>query len=161
MSCGIFFSRLYFFHFHCANSLVSNLNLSDVHSHHLESIFSSYLVFVFIFNAGFHKGQVIRLQVWHCALIFSSSKQILVNLLLYLCPHANPHHEQNVSHEMHLQHQSASVSLSLAFSCAICMANCNGFILGQSVLYTLFGLFSISLISFSIFLLYSASFFLI
>lgn len=124
-------------------------------------MFSSYWAFVFIFNVGFQNGHVILLHVWHCALMFYFSKHMFPNLLLYLCHHASHPHSHNVPQLIHLPLPFSSVSLSLLFSCANCIANCNGFILGQAHLYTFGGLFSISLISFIIFLWYSSSFFLI
>lgn len=124
-------------------------------------MFSSYLALVFIFNVGFQNGHVILLHVWHCALMFSFSKQIFPNLLLYLCHHANHPHSHNVSQLIHLPLPFSSVSLSLLFSCANCIANWRGFILGHAHLYTLGGLFSISLISFIMFLWYFSSIFLI
>jgi len=94
-------------------------------------------------------------------LIFSTSKHIFLNLLEYLCPHANSPHEHILLHEIHLQLPFSSVSLNLLFSCAILIANSNGLILGKSDLYSLFGFHSNSLISLFIFLIICSSFFLI
>lgn len=133
-------------------------NHAAVHSQNFLSRFSSYLLLVFSLATGSHLGHVVQLQLWHWALIFSLSKHICWNLLLNLCPHANHHHEQKASQDIHLPFPSASVSLNFAFSCAIAIANWSGLILGAAVLYSLLGFHSNTLISFIIFLRYSVSF---
>ena len=158
INSGIFFERSYFLLPHLVNSTTKSFSLCTVHSQNFSSMLLSYSVLVFTFNAGFHWGHVILLHVWHCALIFSDSRHMFVNILLYLCHPANSSHSHKLLHDMHLHLPSSSVSLNLAFSCAIFIANCIGFILGHSDLYTLLGLHSNSLISFSIPLLYTFSF---
>ena len=124
-------------------------------------MFLSYSAFVFSLATVSPLGQVVKLQVWHCALMFSFSKHIFLNLLEYLCPHANSPHEHILLQEIHLPLPFSSVSLNLAFSCAILIANSSGLILGKSDLYSLFGFHSNSLISLFIFLIICSSFFLI
>ena len=151
--------RSYLCHFHFNVALNFFFNLAAVHSPHFLSIFLSYSSFTLSLATVSPLGHVAQLQLRHCALIFSISKQICWNLLLYLCHHDKFSHEHHLLQLIQYPLPSASVSLNLAFSCANSIANCNGFILGHSVLYSLLGFHSTSLISFSIFLLYCSSFF--
>lgn len=158
---GSLLHKSYLTDFQLVNSITFFFNLSTLHSHHLFSMFLSYSSLVFNFNAGFPLGHVVKLHVWHCALMFSFSKHMLVNFLLYLCHPASHSQSHNLLQLTHLHLPSPSVSLNLAFSCAIFKANSSGFMLGQSVLYSLGAFHSHSLISFNIFLLYISSFCLI
>ena len=157
---GIFIAKSYFLALPWKKSATFFFNLSTVHAQNFFSIFSSYFWLTFSLATVSPLGQVVQLQVWHCALILAFSKHIVVYFLLYLCHPANSLHSHNFPQLIHLPLPSASVSLNLAFSCAICIANSRGLIFGV-LLYSLFGLPANSLISFSIFLWYSASFLLI
>ena len=118
------------------------------------SKFISYSWLVLSFATVSHLGHVVRLHLWHCALIFTGYRHIFLILLEYLCPHASSLQLHNLSQLIQYPYQSSFVSLNLEFSCCKSSKNCNSLNF-FFFLYTLSSFHSNFLISFLHFLSYS------